>query len=101
MSQSPPDQTPPVEVPASTQPDLTPPMTFDFTADFTGQMGSLGDFRFKPLVPIVKGQRYAVSIDRETGATTMEPMAPDPYAGVKKVSAYLWGKFERRRRHDE
>lgn len=63
------------------------PTTLTFTAEFTGQLGSLLDYRFKPMVPVVKGHAYIVTIG-ESGVTrfdevkkddaTKEPVALDP-----------------------
>lgn len=69
---------------------------FEFTAEFTGQLGSLGAYRFKPLVPVEKGHRYRASINRETGATLFTPLGPDPDAPAKTVSAKLWDQVKRR-----
>lgn len=49
---------------------------FEFTAAFTGQLGSLGSYRFKPMVRIAEGTRYRVSMNLGTGATTLIALDP-------------------------
>ena len=62
-----PDMPAPVDV-APALPQLAKDDEFEFCASFTGKLGSLGLYRFAPMVPIEKGVRYRVCINRQTGA---------------------------------
>jgi hypothetical protein len=86
------DQEPSVEsrIQLAEAPLAPPPHTFIFTADFTGKLGSLGIYRFNPMVPVLKGERYEVAMDVGTGATTVTQLPPDPFAAVKAESARLY-----------
>lgn len=48
------------------------PIILDFTAAYTGKLGSLEGLRFKPMVAIVKDHRYRMTIDPLTGHSRME-----------------------------
>jgi len=50
------------------------PVTFEFTAAFTGLLGSLYDYRLRPMVRVEAQQTYQIQIDRQTGATTITPI---------------------------
>jgi len=78
--------------------DPAPPAlhTFIFTADFTGKLGSLGIYRFNPMVPVIKGERYEVAMNPGTGATTVTQLPPDPFAPVKAESARLYKASKKR-----
>ena len=82
---------PPQSVASPAEAPLAPALnTFIFTAEFTGKIGSLGIYRFNPMVPVIKGERYEVAMNPGTGATTVTQLPPDPFAQVKAESARLY-----------
>lgn len=74
---------------AADMPSLDTDHRFEFTAEFTGRLGSMGAYRFNPMIRVQKGQRYRVCITPETGTTLFTPLGDGRDEIIKTVSSKL------------